>query len=1224
MKLGAAQSVQQAKPEGDAVTTPAAALQQDLAEAMPSAGPSETLQRVIAREAQERLGIGVDASEILGEQEAPQETVEDKLKLYQAPDLRVQAEQEAAQAALDPSTFQTRFEEARGDIYSRGEMRRQQRGMNRDTDRYNFQGGKRKLQLASDGGIFDRAENFANIILDTSKPIGVKGLMHTSPDALQNQLAENSKISKMLISFNATTPDSQTGSQVLNPEFLRLASLVTEDLMADQMMGEKRLEDQRRKKLNLDLTDQLPPEERPSFFISKMQRNQELGDRVLKEWAKLTNADVSSADSDTKTFLGDMLKELYYEVNKGTPEARVMDRIVMNSVTEGRNEKKEKEVEFVLTDLGQAMMRESEALRKLYFPKEHIDALDSPRSTMDIRVSGAIKNVNINAREEIVEAIKTLESIPHMVIPRREKILLATLLPALANGNASPEILEMSREINGFGKSKYAVFKARERIARLDNQDFNADENLELLKRSIAQSLLGVAKHRGRKVHLTYFVQAFNGRLTAEQSHFNPMTSKQVRFVTGNPEVAKFIPGQDSRLERNLKEMYSMMILKLNGVDAGDVLKEERIRMFNEGYQNLISFGKYLKESLDNTSLDVDAISDAIKKGIPLDSPDFPKFQGLQIDPSRKKLIEAISKKGEDGLGLIDGLIDLYEYDQVLQYNKKNPNSPQQFRTYYNAYIDGKTNGLATNGMQLGLESIAYKTGVLRIRGSIYAVDDNEDIRDVLAKNLTNKLYGTNVFPPGTFNKYGFGNGSSFTAIAYALFNNRDLNKGTTMTFGYGKELDSFKRDLRNYLILNETESIALAEELKDIDPDTISDKDKVKMQLASHYQTLRDNFASYYQGKKSLEDFLVNDLFGVYVDSIVDVITPDGIKARQMMANMAIFHALMGEVFELETPTGMPIYLGGLEIIKTDDPYRRDYKILTDDPDRTPLKRKIDGEETVMEGEFVRDVATIKYKTRPTAATVKGQVDPITGVGYTGGAAIGGSNPSSVQAVDAATVAKTFSGSSANKLRQASPSGKIYGLQIYDAFKSDVHNFDVINREVNQNWLNVNRNFFYLDIAHTKMKVAQEAFKKKTFNRGDEAIQLYPEFRMIRDYLSTNETGQYVNLMRFFKRNITDVHKMDGEVRVRKTKEELELEAYETVDKFFDKLKDLKVQLSSNEMKGKDIFLFVQELSNMINFSEDRQQFIYGKIKPQRNNLFAKVDNEQRNNNLVAQYHAH
>jgi len=94
MKLGAVQSVQQAKPEGDAVTTPAAALQQDLAEAMPSAGPSETLQRVIAREAQERLGVGVDASEILGEQEAPQETVEDKLKLYQAPDLRVQVRAE--------------------------------------------------------------------------------------------------------------------------------------------------------------------------------------------------------------------------------------------------------------------------------------------------------------------------------------------------------------------------------------------------------------------------------------------------------------------------------------------------------------------------------------------------------------------------------------------------------------------------------------------------------------------------------------------------------------------------------------------------------------------------------------------------------------------------------------------------------------------------------------------------------------------------------------------------------------------------------------------------------------------------------------------------------------------------------------------------------------------------------------------------------------------------
>ena len=33
---------------------------------------------------------------------------------------------------------------------------------------------------------------------------------------------------------------------------------------------------------------------------------------------------------------------------------------------------------------------------------------------------------------------------------------------------------------------------------------------------------------------------------------------------------------------------------------------------------------------------------------------------------------------------------------------------------YFNAYMDGKTNGLASNGMQMGSEQVAFKTGVLR------------------------------------------------------------------------------------------------------------------------------------------------------------------------------------------------------------------------------------------------------------------------------------------------------------------------------------------------------------------------------------------------------------------------------------------------------------------------------------------------------------------------------
>jgi len=1244
-KVTGVSSIQEVKPEGSILESPAEALQKDLDENLGRPVQSNVLQSIIESSPE-------PASQDLSEydqmmQEEPEqlpvdEEINETLKLGQAPSLRVEAKDMATQAA-ESEQFQTIFEEADKDLYTRGELRRQQRGMNRDTDRYNFQGGKRKAHLTSNGGIFDRSENFANVLLNAENPIGLVGFLHTQP-TFENQIDPRSKVSKTLIGLNATTKDQKSGAQIINPEFLRLASLVTEDVFADQTMGEKRKEDQERERAGADFTDNLPIEERPSFTISKMQRNKELGDRLLKEWNTLTGADTSSADSNTKVLLGDMMKELYYEVNKGPSEAPLINRHVYDRTKDiDGKPQKEKEVIYEVTALGQQMFRESEAIRKLYFPKEHVDALDASRSSGDIRVSGALKNVHLDAHQEIIEAIKTLESIPHFVIPRREKILLATLLPALAQGNASPEIIEMSKAINGFGKGKMAEFFAREKIAKLDGQEFDALANMEILKRNIAQSLLGIAKHRGKSVYLTYFVQAFNGRLTAEQSHFNPQTSKQVRFVTGNPEKASFIPGKNSKLEKNLREMYAMMILKLNNVDAGDTLTAERMRMFDEGYSSLVEFGKSLKESLDNTTIDVDAISDAITKGIPLDSPDFPKFQGLQIDPSKAKLIEAITKKGEDGLALIDGLIDLYEYDQVLQYNKKNPNNPRQFRTHYNAYIDGKTNGLAINGLQLGNEPIALRTGVIRSDASIYAVEDNKDLRDALAETLTNTLHSKNAFPPGTFKKYGFGNGTSFIAIAHALFNTRNLNKGTTMTFGYGKELESFKKDLRDYLVLNYEESKQLNQELQGMDPSSLSDKDIAKMQLANHYDALQANFDSYYKGKKSLYDFLIIDLFDMYMDKMVEVITPDGIQARKMMYNFAMFHVMMDEVFELETPTGMPIFLGGTEIIRSDDPYRRDYGILTDDPSFEPLTRKVNGEEVVVEGQYKRKAAAIKYATRPTAAAIRsGPVNPWDmqvddngrPLGYTGGAAVGGSNPSSIQSVDAAVVARTFSGKSAEKLRKASPTGKVYGLQIYDAFKSDVHNFDVINFEVNQNFLNINKEFFYLDIAHQKMKKAMDAFIKKTIGskNSDEKVSIGRSsgYRKIGEFLESKSVYDpevdksiviYPALELFFKRNLN----MYNAQNKLKSKDELTKEARFVTTNFIKTLREEGVDLSESyaQMKKKDIYKFVVELSNATGF-KDRTKFIYGKILPQRNALFSKIDSEQRKDKMVAQYHAH
>ena len=1288
MKLGATRLIQKVEPVGEGSKTPSQILQENLDQNRGT--ESGTLETIIQRQATQPASQDLSEYDQIMQEEKPKDFVEEELNLdedqgsdlrQQALSLQQQAARRAAQAkGASPEELLNIRAEADKDIYSQGELSRRERALGLNTARYQPIRGDGPNTLTTNGGIFERADRMATKIIDPEQPYGIAGLMHPQP-TIKNEVQPVSRnIVSTLTTIGATIVDQTTGRQAINPEFLKLASLITEDVIADQTMAESRIAKQSQK--NVDTSNFGEYEAAvvtPSYFIGKMERNQELGERIAKAWGTVTNQPDIELDNKTKTYLGDMMKEVYYEVNKGTAEAPNLIRIQ----PEGSNQ-----VHFQVTSHGQFMFRQSEAVRKLYFPKEHVDALDAPRSSGKTRISGKKGDIDLDKFQEISEAIQVLESIPHMVIPRREKILLATLLPALANAQAianarktgeSPQLIEgmtvelnnMMASINGFGADKYATFKARAEIAKLDKQPFDIDANMETLQRNIAQALYGIAKHRGAPVYLTYFVQAFNGRLTPEQTHFNPVTNKQIRFVTGNPKAAVLIPGSNSELDRNLREMYSMMILKMDGIDAGDTLTDERLRMFDEGYDRLVSVGKDLKEALDNTDIPANEIMAAILQGMPLDHPDFPKFQALQINPSQAKLIDRISKKGEDGLALIDGLIDLYEYDQVLQKNKnlKPGQQPSTFKTHYNAYIDGKTNGIATNGAQLGLTEIAKRTGVLRSADSIYAVEDNEDLRDILADRLTESLDNHETWRNTMQEKYG-DDFTAFITIARKLFTTRELNKGTTMTFGYGKELDSFKTDLRNYLVLNKTEAQEELNTLAGMDPEFLSEQEIKTMQLAKFYETLTLS----HKGNKSLEESMVDDLFDVYIDKLVEVITPDGIKARKMMYNFAMFHVMMDEVFELETSSGMPLFLGGIDVDKTIEISRTSYGLLTPEkPEAKPKKDKygniITDKKTgrvvmskpkersykqkgveLKEGPmYERSVSTVEFKKKATASAIRESGSGKKKSLYIGGAALGGSSPSVVQSVDAATVARTFSGKSAEKLRKANADreNRLYGLQIYDAFKSDVHNFKVMYNEVNQNWLQINKDYFYLDMANKKMIEASKKFKERMIDNNpneEVSIAMTSGFRKIGEFLTFSiqikkdsegyeyEEISWPSLEAFFKRNLDPFRIGSDGKRVKKDKEELKEEARNKANDFILSLKKFDIYdgiMFDNDnptLTKQQVYYFVTAMSDALDFRNDRNRFIYGKIAPQRKEYFAEVDKAQSANppRMVAQYHAH
>ena len=86
------------------------------------------------------------------------------------------------------------------------------------------------------------------------------------------------------------------------------------------------------------------------------------------------------------------------------------------------------------------------------------------------------------------------------------------------------------------------------------------------------------------------------------------------------------------------------------------------------------------------------------------------------------------------------------------------------------AYIDGKTNGIASNGIQMGNSQTAQRTGVFRDSDTDY-LDTEGDIRDVLKSDLLFSL-DNNGFD-GTV----WAISSELTAVGRAVFSHRDLNK---------------------------------------------------------------------------------------------------------------------------------------------------------------------------------------------------------------------------------------------------------------------------------------------------------------------------------------------------------------------------------------------------------------------------------------------------------------
>ena len=862
--------------------------------------------------------------------------------------------------------------------------------------------------MDDDGGTVDRAIAFQSVFPDEFK----FGLL---PQALDPESVQTSLLTSAVNNSGAYNPEVFMDTGSLDPKFMSIASAVTENTLLDYLEGVPEEEDPITRLLNDEPTyeGQRPPMIKP-FATSDL--NTRIGKQLSREYQRSSNENAEPVElsKDEATVLGDAVLQTFVALNGGFNDGPVLIAPVFEEGGVTRGPKR-----YQLTPLGVETFAKGNTQRKKLFPKKIVRPLKSPPVGGKLigqtkeAVKPVKKMVNDDQRKE---AARNLSSVPHVVDKDRSRLLLTTFLSTLkadqevAQGeprNLTP-VQKVYATINNFGNDKYSSFIAKEESAVGQGvEGYSASGALSNLRNSLAQSLFGIATERKGANYLTFYTQA-TGRMAPQQTLFDPVSSKMVRFVTRNAVPVTVRP--NSRQDVALRQMYAIHL-----VEGADLLMPQfRDTALTKATPQMVEWGRRLQQLADSSMSDaeVEAVMDAIARQVPFNDPSFPPFKELALDPVKDEaLLAAIASKGEDGLLYMDGLMDFAKYYQSVKVDKV------PFHTYFNAYIDGKTNGLAAWGMILGEEQMAKMTGV--IRSQEMHLLDNGDIRDHLKEALLGHI-DTNGFKYGQYEAAA----DSITGLAKRLFSERGLNKYTTMTFGYGRALESFRNDLQEFMEVLKAEADLLRG-----DPKALEQRGLVN--FAAQYDTLVGMSSG---GDGSATSQIASVLLTPYIEGLTSVVSPAALVARSVMKAVAASTAMSDMPLMINTPTGMVLALGGNIMGDFDSIKRLNYSL-----------SKFGGDKKKA---FKAYAYEVDRQSAASVGFVGKDRKPIPGMNTMNNSIV-----APIHATDAATVIKTASGKSWRKLRAVSNNNPFL-LTIYDAFKMDANGYETVLKEVNDNWI--------------------------------------------------------------------------------------------------------------------------------------------------------------------------
>ena len=889
----------------------------------------------------------------------------------------------------------------------------------------------------------DAEASFTNRIMDVGSKVG-----NSQVEDHALTFSKGSNLGKIATKLGANTTPMEQNIQ-LDDTFRYIVAARAEKFFADRMEGAKN------EQMPQGIKQELEQEEQKvqHLDIKKATDSAQLGQEIAREYQRevlASQGQDSSSYNDLPaqeaTILGDYAKEIY---------AAAMGDKIQRSI--GPDDM----VVFTLTPSMVAELDATKTVRNLYVPsQEIIDPLSTPEGEIKGEKHKYTKQVagglgkGVASSEAAQESLKNQGSIPHVVLPRRLKILLSTLLPSLMAGpqQYNNPLVEMAAEINGFGNSKVSSLMAKAQQKQDAGEHYDMNGVLRSIKQGAANSLMTVVKNRNKANYLTYYTQAFNTRQSPQQTHFNPTTSKIVRAVTGN--AVPTVVTKNGKYFDAAIQAYAMLIggdVDKVGMDA--FLPEYRKNFLRTQAKGLEADGNRLLEILNGamTDAEMETMLQAIEKGMAINDPNFPKPRMVGLDPQRDAdLIKRIRDKGEDGVAYMDALMDFALFSKAMREGRSHP-------TYINPTIDGKTNGLAGIGLQMGIEKLATLTGVIRSPDAIHAVQNDHDIRDELKETLLADLKKSKF--EGTFNEHEL---PAMVRLGESVFSHKPLNKEVTMTFGYGKEIESFIQSIID-TVYNVSQS------------DT-----KAKAAL------------DYLHGRGWSNEEIARAMLNKYIPAMARVMSSDAMEARALHRGVALIHGMADELMMHTSATGDPIYIGG----------------------KSPEGRQKAGSYKMLEdGEMVQRTANM-YPSKSTAAASKmrsGKDGPWEDVG---GKALSGSVVAPIQSIDAATVIKSFSGPSWKMLKHNVK--QPYMHQIYDAFKMDVATFHHMLPEINRNWADTAITWSALEqskIALRKRAIPAWEKKLKALPAGQKvSLDNFPVIKAMLEGYYSEKQGRYVH----------------------------------------------------------------------------------------------------------------